>query len=130
MSGTRLALLLLGTVALLGCSSKEPTIVVKGAVTFQSQPVTEGLVQFMDETTGRGAEVELQPDGTYQATLPPASYKVLIAPPYLVDNSSGIPNPTYKKVKNIPVKYHSTATSGLVAEVSAETATHDFALAP
>jgi hypothetical protein len=92
--------------------------------------VTEGLVQFNDEKTGRGAEVEIGPDGGYQATLHAATYKVLVSPPYIVDNSAGIPNPYYKKVKNIPARYHSTATSGLVAEVSAEKTTHNFALMP
>lgn len=130
MPKTRFALLLLGTLAVFGCNSEEPTFEVKGVVTYQPQPVTEGLVQFNDETTGRGAEVALQADGTYQAALPAGTYKVLISPPYIVDNSSGIPDPKFKPVKNIPARYRSTASSGLVAEVSAEKTTHDFALAP
>jgi hypothetical protein len=113
-----------------GCSSEPPVVEVRGTVTYESQPVTEGTVQFNDESTGHGAEVELRPDGTYLATLPPGAYKVVVLPPYLVDYSSGTPNPTYKRVKNIPAKYHSTATSGLTAEVSLEKPTHDFALAP
>jgi hypothetical protein len=113
-----------------GCASPERPITVSGKVTFKGDPVTEGSVQFTDESTGRGSEVDLRPDGTYEASLFAGNYKVVITPPYLVDNSSGMPNPKYKKVKNIPAKYHSTATSGLSAVVSADQATHDFSLAP
>jgi hypothetical protein len=92
--------------------------------------VTEGSIQFIDESTGRGAQVELRPDGTYEMSLFTGNYQVAITPPYLVDRSGGIPNPKYKKVKNIPAKYHSPATSGFSAAVSADSATHDFALGP
>ncbi len=124
------ALLALGLAALAGCAAEEKPVAVKGTVTFQGRPVAEGSVQFTDERTGRGAQVDLRPDGGYEAELFAASYKVVVTPPYLVDESSGVPNPKYKKVKDIPRKYHSTATSGLAAEVAPDKTVHDFALAP
>jgi hypothetical protein len=113
-----------------GCSFAEKPIDISGKVTFNNQPVTEGTVQFIEDRTGRGAQVDLGQDGGYQATLFAGEYKVVVAPPYIVDESSGMPNPYYKKVKNIPLKYHSTETSGLTAAVSPDKTTHDFALAP
>ena len=113
-----------------GCGSAEKPLDVTGRVTFKGEPVTEGSVQFIEDRTGRGAEVDLGPDGTYKASLFPGDYKVVVTPPYMVDESQGIPNPYYKKVKNIPAKYHSTDTSGLTAAVSPDKATHDFNMTP
>jgi hypothetical protein len=123
---------LVGAAVLLtaGCSSGEKPIDVTGKVTFKGEPVTEGSVQFIDDKTGRGAEVDLGPDGTYKAGLFAGQYKVVVTPPYMVDESQGIPNPYYKKVKNIPAKYHSSDTSGLSAAVSPDKASHDFDLKP
>jgi hypothetical protein len=41
-----------------------------------------------------------------------------------------MPNPYYKKVKNIPKKYHSTETSGLTAVVNPDKTVHDFDMSP
>ena len=115
----------------LGCSSGEGPITVHGKVTFQGQPVSEGTVQFNDEKTGRGAEAELRPDGSYETTLPAGEYTVLIVPPLLsVESKTGPPDPQFKKVRNIPNKYRSTVTSGLTATVRADKAVHDFDMEP
>jgi hypothetical protein len=126
------AAVLVGAAALLaaGCGSAEKPIDVSGKVTFKGEPVTEGSVQFVEDRTGRGAQVDLGPDGAYKASLFAGEYKVVVTPPYMVDDRSGIPNPYYKKVKNIPQKYHSTETSGLTADVRPDKTTHDFALTP
>jgi hypothetical protein len=123
---------LVGAVVLLavGCGGGERQLDVSGKVTFKGEPVTEGDIQFIDDRTGRGAQVKLGPDGTYQASLFPGEYKVAITPPYIVDESSGMPNPYYKKVKNVPKNYHSTDTSGLTAAVSSDKTTHDFDMKP
>src|SRR5262245_44539568 len=113
-----------------GCGSADKPIAISGRVTFKGRPVTEGSVQFVEDRTGRGAQVDLEPTGRYQAKLFAGEYKVVVTPPYVVDESSGMPNPYYKKVKNIPVRYHSTETSGLTASVSPGKTTHDFALTP
>ena len=126
---SRLCVLVL-LLAASSCGSAEKVYDVKGKVTFSGQPVTEGDVQLIDEKTGRGAQVELKSDGSYETKLHAALYKVVITPPYMVDHSGGTPNPKYKKVNNIPAKYHSTATSGLTADVSGDRTTHDFDLKP
>ena len=112
----------------LGCGGGPVT--VRGTVKFEGQPVTEGTVQFNDEKTGSRAEAELQPDGTYTATLPPGTYKVIVLPPLVVETGSGMPDPRYKKVRNIPQKYRSTATSGLTATVAPDKAVNEFDLKP
>jgi len=129
---TRLAVvaLLLSPLGL-GCRSGDRPVAIQGRVTFQGHPVMEGMVQFNDEKTGHGAEVELGPDGSYKATLPAGNYAVVILPPLLtVESKSGPPDPQFKKVRNIPEKYRSTVTSGLTAAVSADKTVHDFDLNP
>jgi hypothetical protein len=113
-----------------GCDSSESKFTIQGVVKFNDQPVTEGDIQFIDDRTGRGGQVSLNSHGEYSIALHPGTYKVIITPPYLVDNSSGIPNPTYKNVKNIPKRYHSTETSGLTATVAADKTIHHFNLVP
>jgi hypothetical protein len=114
-----------------GCGPGDRPIAIRGKVTFQGQPVTEGMVQFNEAKTGHGAEAPLGPEGTYQATLPAGDYAVLILPPYLVvESKSGPPDPQLKKVKNIPEKYRSTVTSGLTAVVSPDKTVHDFDMKP
>jgi hypothetical protein len=126
------ALATLGLASLgLGCRQAPTAVAIHGAVTFQGQPVTEGLIQFNDDKTGHGAEVALRPDGTYEATLPPGDYAVVILPPIIVsDGKTGPVDMKFKKVRNIPAKYHSTKTSGLTATVSADKVIHDFDMSP
>jgi hypothetical protein len=123
-------LLILGVAVSLGCGSAERPIDVSGKVTFRGEPVAEGAIQFIEDRTGRGGQVDLGPDGGYTVRLFAGEYRVAVTPPYIEDNSSGMPNPYYKKVKNIPKKYHSTETSGFKAAVSRDQATHDFNLTP
>jgi hypothetical protein len=115
----------------LGCRQGPSLVAIKGTVTFQGQPVTEGLIQFNDDKTGHGAEATLQPDGTYDATLPPGDYAVVVLPPILAtDGKTGPVDMKFKKVRNIPAKYHSTSTSGLTAVVRTDKVVHDFDLSP
>ena len=127
-----LAAVLIAAAALsaLGCGSAEKPIDVSGKVTFRGEPVAEGAIQFIEDRTGRGMQVDLGPDGGYAARLFAGEYKVAVTPPYIVDNSRGMPNPYYKKVRNIPTKYHSTATSGFTAAVNKGRTTHDFNMSP
>jgi hypothetical protein len=122
---------LVSVLVVLGCRAGDRPIDIRGKVTFQGQPVAEGTVQFNDDKTGRGAEVEIGPDGTYQARLPAGVYAVVILPPrLLVESRSGPPDPQFKKVHDIPDKYHRTVTSGLTAAVSADKTVHDFDMKP
>ena len=79
-----------------GCGSGEKEIDISGKVTFKGEPVTEGQVQFIEDRTGRGTQVDLDGNGMYKATLFPGDYKVAVTPPYIVDESSGMPNPSWR----------------------------------
>jgi hypothetical protein len=117
---------------IMGCQPPDRPVEVKGKVTFKGEPVAEGMVQFFDDKTGRGGEATIGADGTYQTTLPPGSYAVLIIPPMITrpSKSDTPPDMMPKKMPNIPVKYHSSQTSGFKAEVSADKTTHDFDMKP
>jgi hypothetical protein len=130
--GAALAVAMLGLSGV-GCSPEDKPVTVRGTVTFQGQPVTEGSVQFNSEKTGYGAEVKLGPDGTYQAVLPAGTYLVVVLPPLVeavMKNKDTPPDTVFKKVKNIPGKYQSAASSKLSAEVAADKVVHDFELKP
>jgi hypothetical protein len=114
-----------------GCGPSGPRpIVVKGKVTFKGEPVTQGMVQFTNTATYQAAETSLGAEGAYQLEVFAGSYTIIVYPPFSVDTSSGLPNPMFKKVANIPAKYHIPMTSGLKADVAADKATHDFELTP
>jgi hypothetical protein len=122
---------LVSSLVVLGCRAGDRPIDIRGKVTFQGEAVTEETVQFNDDKTGRGAETDLGPDGSYQARLPAGVYTVVILPPLLmVESASGPPDPKFKKVRNIPDKYRNTVTSGLTADVSADKTVHDFDMKP
>lgn len=62
------ALVCLGAVLASGCGSSHPaTAPVRGKITCEGQPVTEGTVTFYPEQ-GRSATGRIQPDGTYALT--------------------------------------------------------------
>jgi hypothetical protein len=133
MRAVAVAVIALFVTVVVGCESGDKPITVQGKVTFQGEPVTEGTVQFTDEKTGHGGEVNLGPGGAYQVVLPAGTYSVVVLPPLVeakMKNMDTPPDTVFKKVKNIPVKYHSTVTSGLTAAVAADKTTHDFDLKP
>jgi hypothetical protein len=106
-------------------NARRPLVVAKDGHSDRPVPLAQRGLQAAQQ-----GQVDLGPDGGYKASLFAGEYQVVVTPPYMVDHSSGMPNPYYKKVKNIPKKYHSTATSGLTARVAADKTTHDFDLTP
>jgi hypothetical protein len=121
----------LSYLVLVGCNSKDGNkFIIQGTVKFKDQPVTEGDIQFINDRTGLGGQVSLNSYGEYSIALYPGTYKVAVTPPYLVDYSGGIPNPVYKKVFNIPKRYHSTETSGLTATLETDNTVQNFILYP
>jgi hypothetical protein len=93
---------------------------VSGRVTFESKPVAEGLVTFMNPGGGTGGEGQLK-DGTYalSAPLPPGEYKVMVMP--LVerrrDGGKGPEVGVEKPAPDIPQKYRTIGTTDLKATV-------------
>src|SRR5262245_37091639 len=93
-----------------GCPSGPPTGEVRGKVSFKGQPVTEGLVTFLNPTEGGAAEAQIKPDGTYVVENPVVvgEYLVVITPLIqIVDTDPGKspPAPVEKPAPNIPAKY-------------------------
>lgn len=106
---------------------------VTGTVQFGGQPVTEGTVTFLDPATSHAASGSLDASGNYLVQVPDGSYQVTVTPPMEAVASSN-PNiaggEAFKKVENIPAKYHREMTSDLKAEVSGSATEFDFELTP
>src|SRR5437773_2488660 len=80
------------TSALAGCQSGPARGDVRGKVTFKGQPVTEGMITFINPNGGEGGEMKLGPDGSYEIPrgLPVGDYIVLVTPLIIkVDTSPG-----------------------------------------
>lgn len=116
--------------AVAGCDLRDKPVAVTGRVMFDGKPVTEGVVQFLDLKTNKATDGYLGSDGRYQVSVLPGRYTVLVFPPTVADHTYGLPSPQFKAVANIPAKYRMAPTSGLVAEVAADQAAHDFDLKP
>ncbi|MCI0361530.1 MAG: hypothetical protein L0211_23855 [Planctomycetaceae bacterium] len=107
-----------------GCSQGPETGEVKGKVTFQNQPVTEGSITFLNVTEGGTFGADLNPDGTYavQGGVVLGDYTVVITPPIeIVDTDPGKspPAPVEKNMPNIPPNYRMQGSTTLRATVKA-----------
>ena len=116
-------LVLLGTVPT-GCGKSEVIGKVSGKVTFQGEPVSEGLVLLSNAEKGVHVMAELRGDGTFDVEtadgfgLPPGTYQVAITPPrveFPIDPTEALP--VVREYPNIPAKYHDAATSELTIAV-------------
>ena len=109
-----------------GCGpSGPPTGSVSGKVTHNGQPLTTGVVTFINEKAGSGASSDLDASGGYRITLIRTSeYNVAI--------HRRPPAPGEKIIGNgrlsIPEKYQDHQTSGLTATVKEGKNTADFGL--
>jgi hypothetical protein len=107
-----------------GCERPEPLGRIRGKVTFQDAPVTEGLIVFSNAKKGVFMTAALNKDGTYVVTsaagkgLPLGHYQVMITPP--IDEPKLGPNfepPPIKPFPNIPARYRDVKTSDLALDV-------------
>jgi len=125
---------LLATVLLTGCGGGEfDTTAVSGTVTFDGQPVTSGRIRFVpqgDSTiTGKPAQGEVQPDGTFVLTTYDEGdgavvgrHRVYYAPPESLETSeteeldaNGEPKPKKSTSSKIPF-----ANAGFAEEMFVE----------
>jgi hypothetical protein len=122
-----LGLLLIPTV---GCGDSEFVQSVTGSVSYRGDSLTHGIVSFYPPG-GRPIGAPIQPDGTYQAKLPPGDYTVAInSPPKLPEGiREGDPMPP-PDPNALPTRYAQPNQSGLRVTVSAEgrSQTEDFEL--
>ncbi len=128
----RLVLLLLTSLLAIGCNSgdKNPRYKVTGKVTYQGQPVEEGMITFENPEAGQANSSPLGSGGNYSLDLPAGAYKVSVAPPQVEAKGTGDspPDMVPKKVNNIPNWVQETAA--LSAEVAKDKRSFDFDLKP
>lgn len=92
---------------------------VSGTVTFQGEPVSEGVVNLFSDQTGIATAAPLGSNGSFSVPggIEIGEYAVHITPP-VVDVAGGVdPPPEEKSYPNIPEKYRDPATSGLKVTV-------------
>ena len=120
-------------VLMCGCGGSDgPEFVpVSGKVTFDGEPVTEGTIMFLNTATQDSRQADLAEGGRYELEVTKGTHQVAIEPIVIEYGGDGNSPPTYdyKKVKNIPNKYRSGATSGFDTTVDGE-AVFDFDMKP
>ena len=113
-----------------GCGSGASlTGSVSGKVTYNGQPLTTGVVTFVNDETGSGASGDLDSSGTYSiGSIRTGEYNVRVhmRPP----RPEAPPQGAGTWRLNIPAKYQDARTSGLTATVKAGKNTADFGLQP
>ena len=119
-----LTLLVAASAALFGCGADDEVRGrISGKVTFQGQPVSEGLVLFSSNERGINMNATLKPDGSYEiimakgAGLPLGTYKVCVSPPPMFFPIGASSPPKVKEYPNIPKKYRKFLTSGLTVTI-------------
>lgn len=118
-----LPLLVVLVLVVSGCKQPEKLGRIGGKVTFQGQPVSEGVVMFSCIDKGINMTANLEQDGSYEiimakgAGLPLGDYRVCVTPPP-VFYPIGQPAPAQPKpYPNIPSKYRNYQTSGLTVTI-------------
>ena len=96
--------------ACLGCGD-DGLVQVTGVVSYQSQPLTRGLVAFHGLQQPFGAPLDGQ--GRFDTRLPPGEYQVTVSAPALppADWREGEPLPEMKAL--VPARFALPKTSGL-----------------
>jgi hypothetical protein len=124
------------SVVVFGCKPAEKLGRIGGKVTFQEQPVSEGMVVFSCVDKGVNMTGPLKADGTYEiimakgAGLPLGTYKVCVSPPLtFVPIGEAAPQKA-KNYPNIPKKYRNLETSGLTVTVKDGENRFDISMKP
>jgi hypothetical protein len=120
----RSAALVLSLLGPAGCgtgASNTPVGAVTGKVTFEGQPVKEGLVSFMNLSAGTGDEAPIQSGGAFTIAkpLPTGEYKVMVLPLVVQQqvDGKGPEVGVEKPAPDIPQKYRVIGTTDLTATV-------------
>ncbi|MBN2291123.1 MAG: carboxypeptidase regulatory-like domain-containing protein [Pirellulales bacterium] len=118
-----------------GCKKEETLGAVSGKVTFKGQPLTEGVVMFVNKAKGVHMTAPVDAEGNYKvvmakgAGLPPGEYQVTVNPPVL-DAPMGAGPVQIPVYPNIPQKYRNAKTSGLTLTVTEEGSTLNIDMQP
>ncbi|MEW4565496.1 carboxypeptidase-like regulatory domain-containing protein [Bremerella sp. JC770] len=131
----RLMLMVAG-LAFCGCGSSGSDVSkVSGTVTFNGQPVNDGIVSFMSDS-GFGTSALLGDDGSYQLRsqhgkgIPSGVYKVTVSP--MSEDVAESESRTYRAAKrdDIPSKYQNFETSALELRVENGPQVFDIQMKP
>ena len=131
-----LIFLVMGALALPGCSSGPVKGEVFGKVTFKGQPVKEGTVTFLNTKEGGGAEAEINSDGTYvvPSGVVVGEYDRVEIKPLMemkdTDPGKTPPSKVEKPAPNIPAKYRQQGTTPLKATVKSGKNEINFEMKP
>jgi hypothetical protein len=115
-----------------GCRPRVERGRISGKVTYESQPVPEGLVLFSNVEKGIHMTASLKAGGVYEIItaegkgLPLGTYQVCVCPP--LNQPTNDPNARLKTYANIPAKYSRFETSGLTLNVQSGQNTLDVAM--
>ncbi len=133
-----MAIILCGSFLLFGwgCGRKMgATVQVRGKVTLDGQPFSQGSIWFSSARSGAGFRGRLLSDGTYSVSLldvrPGDTYGVFIGgvEPDDANQGDSSGNPVGITVPPVPAKYRESATSGLTATLDqAKPRSFDFEL--
>ena len=105
-----------------GCGSGEPIARMSGRVTYQGEPVAEGLLVLSNPQLGVYITAPIVAGAydvkTAKQGVPPGAYGVAITPP-LVDHPVGpiTERPKPAAYPNIPPRYRDEKTSGFTAQL-------------
>ena len=113
-----------------GCHRGEKLAAVSGTVTFEGEPLTEGVVTFSNPAKGIHMNARLDAQGHYEvrmakgAGLPPGEYQVSVSPPV---PDTPVRMPEFPK---IPHKYRDPKTSELSLSLTEDGAILDIDMRP
>lgn len=88
---------------------------VKGTVTLNGKPLTQGTIRFEPDSGGREAQGDIQPDGSFVLTTFDAKDGAVEGEHRVAVMGAG-----GGKKDPVPLKYHNFSSSGIVVEVSAD----------
>jgi len=116
---------MMALMALGGCASKGEYGGVQGLVTFNGQPISEGMVVFFSPETCVYQAARIQPDGSFTAKMSDGpgllvgEYQVAVMPPVIEGPGSKAFSPIAPRdYREIPPKYRNPKTSGLTLSVT------------
>jgi hypothetical protein len=120
----RLAAVGLAALFVSGCSRSADYGAVRGKVTFNGRPLTDGQVVFFEPEIHVYQTAKVHPDGTYSVKMSDGpglivgDYQVAVMPPVVEGPSSKAPGPrSPKDYPDIPPRYRLPRTSGLKLSV-------------
>ena len=113
---------LISVLVVAGCGPREPNSQLVGHITYQGEPLANGLILLSNADLGVYMTAPIL-DGAYEIrsanrAIPPGSYQIAITPP-LEEHPVGpiLERPKKANLSSIPRRYQDEATSGCVVQL-------------